>query len=85
MNKKRIAVVWGIAAWILVSFALASYQGPYNPSEHRGEDTTTILTRIAEHEKWSFKWSRDSVQFLIFASLGLVIGIPLVLTVRKGQ
>lgn len=83
MNKKQLIVVWVLAAWLAFAFVYAARH-----VEEAGlwDRTKAKVSSEAPPEPtvtYEFVWARDGSQFLWFAVPGLLIGVPLILTLGR--
>lgn len=83
MNSKQLTVVWLLAAWLAFSFFYAA----------RHVEEPSLVERTTARVKgepppapvvtYDFVWQRDVGTFLWLAVPGLLIGIPLILTLGR--
>lgn len=83
MNWKQIIIVWLLAGWLAFSFGYAA-RHVEEPSlvdrataKVKGEPPPTAQVR------YEFVWDRDAGTLLLLALPGLLIGIPLILTLGR--
>lgn len=80
MNSKQLSVVWLLAAWLAFSFFWAARHVEEPSLIDRSKARVTGAPPPAPEVTYSFAWERDVGAFLMLAVPGLVVGIPLILT-----
>lgn len=83
MNRKQLIVVWVLAAWLGLAFLYAARHveepGVWDRTKarvSREEPPAAVVT-------YRFVWERDAGTFLLLAVPGLLVGVPLILTLGR--
>lgn len=83
MNRKQLIGVWVLAAWLGLSFLYAAR----HVEEAGLWDRTTAKVSREEAPPpavtYEFVWERDAGTFLMLAVPGLLVGVPLILTLGR--
>lgn len=83
MNKKQIIVVWLLAAWLAFAFAYAARHVEEPGLWDRTKAKVAREELPAPLVTYQFVWARDGSTFLLLAVPGLLVGIPLILTLGR--
>lgn len=83
MNRKQLTVVWLLAAWLAFSFFYAARHveepGLLDRTRARVAGEPPPTPKVT----YEFTWGRDAGRFLWLAVPGLLVGIPLILTLGR--
>ncbi|MEE8201383.1 MAG: hypothetical protein V3R29_09475 [Candidatus Acidoferrales bacterium] len=87
MNKKQLIVLWllapPMAAWLAFSFL---YAARHVEEPGLWQRTRARVSREGPPEpgvRYDFVWERDAGTFFMLALPGLIIGVPLILTLGR--
>ena len=83
MNRKQLTVVWLLAAWLTFSFFWAARHVEPPGLLDRGKARVTGEPPPAPVVTYEFVWERDAGTLLLLAVPGLIIGVPLILTLGR--
>jgi uncharacterized membrane protein SpoIIM required for sporulation len=83
VNRKQLIVLWLLAAWLLFSFFWAARHVEEPGMLERGKARVTGAAPPAPTVTYQFVWERDAGAFLLLAIPGLILGIPLILTLGR--
>ena len=83
MNSKQLTVVWLLAAWLAFSFFWAARHVEEPGLLERGKARVSGAPPPAPTVAYEVAWERDAGTFLTLAVPGLVVGIPLILTLGR--
>lgn len=83
MNSKQLTVVWLLTAWLAFSFFWAARHVEPPGLLERGKARVSGAPPPKAAVTYAFVWERDAGTLLLLAVPGLIIGIPLILTLSR--
>lgn len=83
MNRKQLTVIWLLAAWLGFSFFYASRHVEEPGLWDRTRARVSSEASPGRTVTYEFVWGRDAGRLLWLAVPGLLVGIPLILTLGR--